>query len=166
MKNFISFAIILCPFLLFSQNPKENLAIIPQPVSMVQTGGTFVLSKNTVVEVNGMNADVESVAKMFIARVAPATGYSFQIKKGNGSLPNSIRFIVKKEEDKLLGNEGYRLSVKANNVTIIAAKPAGLFYGMQTLVQLFTADIESKTKVNKKAWSLPTVDIVDYPRFA
>ncbi|MGL5619936.1 MAG: family 20 glycosylhydrolase, partial [Tannerellaceae bacterium] len=41
----------------------------------------------------------------------------------------------------------------------------GLFYGMQTLLQLLPAEIESATAVKGIAWSLPAVTIKDEPRF-
>ena len=77
----------------------------------------------------------------------------------------TIRCVLNKTEDKLLGQEGYRLSVKQNGILISANKPAGLFYGLQTLWQLMPREIDSKTKVNDVAWQVPTVEIIDYPRF-
>jgi len=68
-------------------------------------------------------------------------------------------------QDATLGNEGYKLIVNPNSVLLSANKPAGLFYGMQTLVQLLPKEIESKTVVNKKTWTIPSVTITDYPRF-
>jgi len=51
--------------------------------------------------------------------------------------------LVKGGNDSL-GAEGYRLSVKENNITIRAQQPAGLFYGVQTLLQLFPKEIEGR----------------------
>ena len=64
-----------------------------------------------------------------------------------------------------MGSEGYRLDVSPKAISISANQPAGLFYGVQTLLQLFPADIESKTVV-KRTWTAPSVRILDYPRFA
>ena len=47
---------------------------------------------------------------------------------------------------------------------ISANQPAGLFYGVQTLLQLLPKEIESKT-VAKASWTIPAARIVDYPRF-
>ena len=78
----------------------------------------------------------------------------------------AIRFELNKIHDKELGDEGYRLSVKSTGIVITANKPAGLFYGAQTLWQLLPQEIESKTKVNGVNWQVPLVEITDYPRFA
>src|SRR6195952_907320 len=53
--------------------------------------------------------------------------------------------------------EGYRLTVTPQKITI-AGKGAGLFYGIQTLIQLIPADDAATIK-------LPCVQIEDYPRF-
>jgi len=42
-----------------------------------------------------------------------------------------------------LGDEGYELRVLADRVLLKAANPAGLFYGCQTLRQLFPPQIET-----------------------
>ena len=56
-----------------------------------------------------------------------------------------------------LGNEGYRLKAEKKGITITAAKPAGIFYGIQTSRQLIRKDSNGAT--------VPTVDVTDYPRF-
>jgi hexosaminidase len=51
------------------------------------------------------------------------------------------------------------------NILIAANQPAGLFYGVQTLVQLFPKEIESPALVKNIKWEAPCVEITDYPRF-
>jgi hexosaminidase len=58
-----------------------------------------------------------------------------------------------------LGDEGYALHVTSHGILIEAAKPAGIFYGGQTLRQLMPTTATG-------AWSLPIVEITDQPRFA
>ena len=67
--------------------------------------------------------------------------------------------------DKTIGSEGYTLTITSKNVIISANKPAGLFYGAQTLLQLFPKEIESKNLVKNINWEAPCVSITDYPRF-
>jgi N-acetyl-beta-hexosaminidase len=61
--------------------------------------------------------------------------------------------------------EGYELTVTPRGVRIQSPTPAGLFYGVQTLLQLLPPEIESRTR-RDAAWTVPCVHIVDYPRFA
>ncbi len=54
--------------------------------------------------------------------------------------------------------EGYRLSVKASRVELVASTEHGLFNGLQTLVQLVSQSPRGK-------WQIPACEIEDYPRF-
>ena len=49
-------------------------------------------------------------------------------------------------------------------MVITANKPAGLFYGVQSLLQLLPKEVESKALAKVK-WTVPGVKITDYPRF-
>jgi hexosaminidase len=73
-----------------------------------------------------------------------------------------ICFVISGVTDSLLGGEGYRLEVHARSIIITANEPAGLFYGMQTLLQLLPVGA-AKEAENRE---LGAIRIVDYPRFA
>ncbi len=93
-----------------------------------------------------------------------ATGKKVSISKNSNTA--SIRFVLNKTTDKEIGDEGYRLSVKSSGILVTANKPAGLFYGAQTIWQLLPQEIESNTIVKNVSWQIPLVEITDYPRFA
>ncbi len=61
-----------------------------------------------------------------------------------------------------LGDEGYTLSVTPKEVVIRAPTPAGLFYGVQTLLELLPSQAAS---TDKAAIRVPCVQIEDQPRF-
>lgn len=61
--------------------------------------------------------------------------------------------------------EGYKLSVTGSEVNIEAKTTQGLFYGLQSFMQLLPAEIESPEKVNGIAWTAQSVSITDEPRF-
>ena len=61
-----------------------------------------------------------------------------------------------------LGDEGYKLNIANKKIVITAVKPAGIFYGIQTLKQL---SIISKTGTKKSKVAFPSVLIVDKPAF-
>jgi hexosaminidase len=65
-----------------------------------------------------------------------------------------------------LGAEGYELTVAPDSVVIRAPAQAGLFYGVQSLLQLFPPQILSPRPVGGVAWTAPCVYIQDQPRFA
>jgi hexosaminidase len=74
-----------------------------------------------------------------------------------------LRLAVGAED--VFGAEGYRLEVSPQRVAITAGKPAGLFYGMQSLLQLFPPEIESPVKVTGVRWEVSGVVVSDKPRF-
>ncbi|MGB8706186.1 MAG: family 20 glycosylhydrolase, partial [Gillisia sp.] len=77
----------------------------------------------------------------------------------------NILLTLNDKKDPILEKEGYKLSIKSDQIAISANTPAGLFYGTQTLLQLFPTEIEGKELKKNVKWTLPNVEIVDYPRF-
>ena len=157
MKKLILLLLLLSFATVYGQKPA--IQIIPQPVDIQQTDGAFILTGTSTV---GFDApEGGKVAEMLSQKLNRSTVFSIspgQQKTG------SIQFNLNKAPDSKIGNEGYILVSSASGVVITANQPAGLFYGMQTLLQLLPKEIESKTPV-KMEWSVPAVKITDYPRF-
>lgn len=141
----------------FAQSSK--IAIIPQPVHLQQEAGQFVLPK-TVVIATPAQTEIAPVINYLEKRLA-ATGASFPHRS---SAAYTIKLALNKVADTVLGKEGYHLSVTRKHILITANEPGGLFYGVQTLLQLFSKEIESPHRVTR-TWQLPCVAITDYPRF-
>jgi len=99
---------------------------------------------------------------MLLQKLNTSTGFGLKAVQGN---KGSIQLNLNSTPDQKLGKEGYTLISTTKGVVISANQPAGLFYGMQTLLQLLPKEIENKEVVNIK-WTIPSVDITDYPRFA
>ena len=59
----------------------------------------------------------------------------------------------------------YSLEVSDGVIRISAADPSGVFYGIQTLLQLFPLEIYSDTWVKNIKWKIPAVQILDNPKF-
>jgi hexosaminidase len=136
--------------------------LIPEPVSMVMGHGSFVLSSNPVI-VSGVNADVKRLASQLSSQLSAVTGYNVTTRESNEGAQGAI--ILDLSGDKSIPKEGYRLKVTPEGVTLMANEPAGIFYGMQTLYQLFPKEIAAKTQKTISSWTLPVVTIEDHPRF-
>ena len=67
--------------------------------------------------------------------------------------------------DASLPPEGYRLVVTPEAVRIQAADAAALFYAFQSIRQLLPPEVECERLLPDVDWSLPAVEILDYPRF-
>jgi hexosaminidase len=147
--------------LAFSQKKEKPISIIPEPVSITRNTGYYKLPDLISVSVPDL-PELKFTTNSILEKLE-ATGKKVAISKNGSSA--AIRFALNKTTDNELGNEGYRLSVKSTGILISANKPAGLFYGAQTLWQLLPQEIVSKTRVKGIIWQAPNVEITDYPRF-
>jgi len=163
-KRLISL-VILCFSVLSMQ--AQDLNLIPQPNELVRSDGEFILNSTTQIELVGK--DAESVAKFFWEKLRTSTGWEPRVRKGSkkeskGVRENTIRFEI---DPTIEGAEAYRLEVTPQRVRIAASTSDGLFWGLQTLLQLCPADVENpKTQKMKQDWHLPALTINDAPRFA
>jgi len=148
-------------FRLLTGFAQENISIIPAPVTLTKNSGNFTLPSNI-----GISADENPAIKQALAdlinHLTIPTGYHVSMNRSNAA---TIRINLNKNADPQLGDEGYQLSVTPKKVVITANQPAGVFYGVQSFLQLLPANIESDIRVNNITWSAPCVSVTDYPRF-
>src|SRR6185312_5922405 len=78
------------------------------------------------------------------------------------------RIVLSLDTTSATGDEGYDLTVGPQEITIKAAAPAGLFYGVQTFRQLlpYWSEYEALNFGKPRPASVSAVHIVDRPRFA
>jgi hexosaminidase len=158
----------LCCFAVFSSLAQPPaVSIIPAPVEVKTREGMFTLNGSSAISVSHADVELQRVADMLSAKLAVATGFKMPVRAPGVMTTNigNILLQLNKQPENILGNEGYRLTVSATQVTVTANKPAGLFYGIQSFIQLLPAAIESKTVIANVAWQAPAVEILDYPRF-
>ncbi|HEY2725769.1 MAG TPA: beta-N-acetylhexosaminidase, partial [Parafilimonas sp.] len=153
-------AIFIC-LISFAQTSNQ-IAIVPQPVQLEQKQGYFTLPQNITIQ-TVETTDLKQTVVDLQKKLSVATGYKTTISSNAPAAV--IKLELNKTENATIGNEGYTLSVTPKNITIKANKPAGIFYGAQTLMQLFPAEIEDSILVKHIEWKAPCVEITDYPRF-
>ncbi len=161
ISYFLFFLLLSCS--VFAQSNIPRIAIIPQPVYLKQGSGYFKLPENITVHAPNSN-EIQSVISILSQRISPATAYHVSTTKNSDQA--SINLIINDAYDSKLGNEGYHLSVRDSGVKISANMPAGLFYGVQTLIQLLPKEIESKQLQGNIIWQIPLLEITDYPKLA
>ena len=165
MKKLVPFLVFVLTACVAIARQDNEIAIIPQPVAVEKINGSFNLSANTRIESKDNNADVQKVSRYLSQYLLRSTGYNLNVQTNGSSQDNVISLALNKNEDAQLGQEGYTLEVNPGQVVIQANRPAGLFYGVQSLLQLLPKEIESKNVVKKDSWTIPAVKITDYPRF-
>ncbi len=133
--------------------------VIPAPVSAVPAKGvTFTLAGSATIS---SDTKAQAVAAYLAGILRASTGFALPTKTGASG---TIQLLLSGAPDGV-GDEGYGLTVTTDHVVIRAGTAAGLFEGVQTLVQLLPAAVQSPTVV-AGAWTVPGQTIVDYPRFA
>ncbi len=150
---------------LFSQ---EKISIIPQPVEVKTGEGYFALNPSSSISLSSADAELNKLGEYASASLSRATGFKMPVRAG-GIMTNNmgnILFQLNKDIDPGIGEEGYRMKISQGLITISANKPAGLYYGFQTLLQLLPKEIDQKQTVANINWQVPVADIMDYPRFA
>src|SRR5205823_2729608 len=96
-----------------------------------------------------------------------STGYRFQISTNwsGTAVPQAILLTTNSALTNL-GSEGYELTVAADSIVIRAPAAAGLFYGVQTLLQLLPPEVYSDRPVTGVGWTVANTYIQDWPRFS
>ncbi len=131
-----------------------NMGIIPAPLFVQKNGGSFLLDKSVVILSNDIkNARIVGVLQSF----ATSKGYTLKQVKSLAAGQKAIE-LTSVGADKL-PTEGYQIKITTNKIKLIG-KDAGLFYALQSLMQLVP---DQKTR---GAISIQNAEINDYPRFS
>ena len=162
-KPLFIFCFICSSLFLFAQSSGDAaLSLIPQPVSIVQTKGSLVLPHQLSIYTDN-NAEVNRIANSLSLQLA-SNFYKVKVVPDKKPLAKAIHLYL--VSDKSIPADGYRLKISATGVSLSANSPSGIFYGVQTLLQLFPKEIVNKDgHTSVKQWSLPLVSIEDHPRF-
>ncbi len=139
--------------------------IIPKPVSVVQTGESFKLTGRTNIYVQGESAELLQIGQFLADKLNPPTGLGLEVRSTDKAPRSGNILLALSATDEELGDEGYELVITPKLITLTAGKPAGLFYGVQTLRQLLPAKIEL-TSLQDGPWELATGTIRDYPLYS
>jgi len=136
-----------------AQIKDNNLGVIPAPVSVVQKAGSFNLTAATKLIASGN--EERQVADMLNQFLKENYGFILSLDENNDVSENTINLSIKGGSSPA---EGYQLSIAKKGISLVGADAPGLFYGLQSLIQLLP--------VQKQAnYIIPCAIINDYPRF-
>lgn len=150
MKPFLSCFLLMCNLGLFAQ---FAVNIIPVPADIVTGKGNMHVNRKT--QVVFKNRSLENVAGYFNGYLEKYYGYSLPLAD-KATVVNAIRLEITNLPND--NPEGYMLSVSSKGITIKGNTEAGVFYGIQTLIQLFPTDSVSIPVI-------PYMEVYDQPRF-
>lgn len=140
------------------RNPQDcHACLIPKPATLLPGTGEFKLLPDARIFSQTKHNERVSIANLLSAYLEQASGARIIVADDRPDQETgNIRLTL--NGDTVLGEEGYELSIKPDGVQLNANRPAGLFYGVQTLRQLLPAHPSATL-------SLPAVSIRDIPRF-
>lgn len=156
-----SLSLINCSNSQTNDQPVKDVAIIPAPVSIEKGSGNFTLKNSTAIQASS-GEEAQRVASFLSKALGASTGYPFPVNTASNASDVIDLKIVK---DASIPAEGYQLQTTTEKITISANDGAGLFYGVQTLLQLLPKEIENSEVLKNVDWTVSGVTIKDYPRF-
>lgn len=154
--RYLFFLLMLCFFAVScttDNTERKEICIIPSPNSQIENEGVFTISASTKIGVN--RTSLKNIGSQFIHEVEKEINEKIKLNIGGKLEENEINFVL--DSSLNLSFEAYQLIVSSKSVLIKASSENGLFYGMQSLLQLFS--------VSENSINLPALEITDAPRF-
>ncbi len=134
----------------------DNLSLIPYPAKVHMLGGMvrlkspiFVYSERPAPEIRSIVAACNSTQRL---------SGGPELRLIDAPTPAAVSLEIDSNRPEKLGS--YRIRIAADGVSISASSPAGIYYGMQSFLQLFPAGASANTE-----FEIPAVEIEDSPRF-
>jgi len=155
MKRCIAAVAILASVTCLSASAQE---IIPRPLEVKRTDGTFTLSGTTPIRVG--DGQLRPSADFLVGILTPHVGELPLEGKGETGI------IFANAKDEKLGEEGYRITITPHRIVIQANTDAGAFYAVQTLRQLLPPASFASQGDGSASYTLPCLEIRDIPRFS
>lgn len=142
--------------------------VIPKPLERIESSDAFSIEPEASIVAD---PDSRASAVYLAERLRRATGFELPIRSFPAdSVPGAIVLRVQSMPAQASGqdSEGYRLSVSGERVDISASAPAGLFYGVQTLLQMLPPRVYAPDPLPLESdeRTLAGVHVNDRPRFS
>ncbi len=136
----------------------RGYSVLPAPQKVLLHGNDVVLDESWTIDASGLSADhialralqqdLRDFHRMKIAPAAARSGKKLMVKVAAGSVKTPAGTDIERQ--------AYRLQVAADGIQILGNSDQGLFYGVQTLLQLLRPDPRGRLQ-------LPACSIEDWP---
>lgn len=167
MKNrkiaqLILFFVLMNCLFVYGQKAIDRLNLMPWPQKVELTGGKYRLDSTFTAIVSGNPADrIYPAASRMLRRLSARTGFFFSqdyiTPNTKDRYPSMIIHVNKPGKVRLFENESYKLLIDRNGIELDAETDIGALRGIETFLQLLSAD--------KEGYYFPDVKIMDFPRF-
>jgi hexosaminidase len=154
MKRYLFWRILLITPFLLNTFLTAQIDLIPKPQKVKILEGNFILGSDISLISTGVSNELRNYLKDHLTGINKINIQSVK----NKNIPRIILKIDKHNQD--LNREAYSLNINSHNIIISAPAEVGLFYGIQTLLQLI-----EKNSTNNNTISIPCCEIKDFPGF-
>ena len=150
----------------FLQQAQAQVSIVPKPVEMTAgTAGTFTIDQKTVLFAD---AALKNSGTFFSGYLKQFYGFTVGAGKGTGGA-NAIYLKLNKSIS--THPDAYTLQVDRNGVHVSGTSAAGVFYGIQSLIQILPVPDSAALAAGTRSamgsgLQVPFLTINDYPRFS
>lgn len=146
---------LLAALAIASKPPAPPTALVPWPASIEFLNGSFTVGKGVALTFDSATDATGTTVAYLNGCLAKDAKVVLPARLASDWSGPAIRFTMA-NADPALGDEGYSLVVNKGGIVVRAPRPAGLFYGAQTVRQLIGRSFPAK---------VPYVKITDKPRF-
>jgi hexosaminidase len=161
-KETMRFIKLICVLLVTIGVSAQSINIIPKPaiIARPEIASNFIITPATQIVLEGSNMDNSvNFLNDYLQK-----NYLFKLKVAKTSTSkNVIRLNYEMMEKEI--PDAYKMEVDANGVYIAGDNETGVFYGIQSLIQLLPVP-DAKLKMRPTQLKIPYVSIQDSPRFA
>lgn len=169
MKSKISLIFFcLCLLTACDYTPQYGSAdIIPRPQYYMVTDGMFTFNSKLKVVLQAEDEILRYSAEYLAEILREVTGFEVPIVLYDEAREVNKDFILSGQGFDKIKDNGYELSSRKGSITLQAKDKVGMFYGIQSFLQLLPPEVlagTQKGELNKI--SIPRIMINDYPRFA
>jgi hexosaminidase len=152
----ISFFLLLGGLACFNLASAQTISIVPEPVQTIQPRIAAKYPVTAFSSIHFKDKGLAHSADFLNTYLQKSYGYQLVVNPKNKK--SDIILSIGKQTNPVSG--AYSLQVSQKGITITGQDEAGVFYGIQSLLQLLPVAQENKSL------PLPYVIIKDYPRFA
>lgn len=130
--------------------------IVPRPAEILPQEGSFLMEK-------GLSVCAPDILEFERGYLAGCLDRVFAFKVDESEVPVYNGIILRLVEG--MADEAYRLEVGEKGVVIEASTSAGIFYGVQTLLQMMPPAVYGGDSPELTRWTLDAVTVNDSPRY-
>ncbi len=161
MKKFVCAACMAClcmliPLVVWAQNEPVQVSIVPRPLKMEVGQGFYRLTEKSVIGFDRLSRAQAVYLQEVLER---STGWRLALSENKAGADIHLKVALKEVNH----SEGYTLKVDAAGITVCGADEAGVFYGIQSLLQLLPSQVYSTSVCRGIDWVVPQVYVCDAP---